>query len=107
MANICEDTNFQIKMLLEWCEEATYRKYANMQDKEGKSALHNAASFHQLDCIKVLLQYGADPNIKDEKGMTPLMIVSGGEEERVLEDGIRLMLNYVSGVPSYAFMIAF
>lgn len=66
-----------------------------MQDHEGKTALHHAASLHQFDCIRVLLENGASPNIPDEYGLTPLMIVSGGEDDHVLDQGVRIMLAYV------------
>ena len=36
--------------------------------------LYYAAQFGHIDAIKVLLEAGADPNIEDEDGKTPLHV---------------------------------
>ncbi len=45
----------------------------------GYSALHVAAGFAKPESIKALVQAGADPNIKDNRGETPLFyaLISG------------------------------
>lgn len=40
----------------------------------GRTPLHVAAAMGQLDCISLLLKYGASINDKDAKGMTPMVI---------------------------------
>lgn len=40
-------------------------------------ALHTAVSNLKVDQVKLLLQYGADPNMLNNHGQTPLMIVAG------------------------------
>ena len=37
-----------------------------------RTPLHYAAKYGHLDCIRLLLKYGADPNSKDGDGYTPL-----------------------------------
>jgi ankyrin repeat protein len=44
----------------------------NIQDDEGWTPLHNAASNDYLNVVKLLLEHGADPNIQDNDGETPL-----------------------------------
>lgn len=44
----------------------------NLQDKyQGRTPLHNAATY-SAQIVKVLLEHGADKNIKDKRGKTPL-----------------------------------
>jgi len=46
----------------------------NSTDEKGMTPLHKAASANgdRADEVLVLLNYGADPNIKDNDGWTPL-----------------------------------
>ena len=41
--------------------------------RKGKSLLHIAVQYHQLDCIQFLLDLGFDANIQDDYGDTPLL----------------------------------
>jgi ankyrin repeat protein len=41
--------------------------------KTGYTALHFACLRNKEDCVRVLLQHGADPNIVDRRGSTPLL----------------------------------
>jgi len=50
----------------------------NLQDEKGKTALHYAASSKQPELIELLQKYGADPNIQDGDGHTPLHIAAKG-----------------------------
>jgi ankyrin repeat protein len=49
----------------------------NTVDKEGRSALHwalrSAGDGRQDRLVELLLRHGADPNIRDSKGLTPLL----------------------------------
>ena len=44
----------------------------NHQDNNGKTPLHFASIYNQLDIAKILIYYGANVNLKDENGNTPL-----------------------------------
>ena len=48
------------------------------QDFTGNTALHEAVHFLRTEFVKVLLDAGADPNIKDKDGWTPLMLLAFG-----------------------------
>lgn len=49
---------------------------ASSQDTHGYSLLHAAASYQHLDLLrKLILEFHADVNIKDEDGETPLFVV--------------------------------
>lgn len=46
----------------------------NNQDRFGKSALHAAAETANSEAVELLLQHGADVNICNVSGATPLMV---------------------------------
>ena len=61
-----------------------------MQDKDGQTLLHFSTKQKKRTITKILLEYGADPNIKDDKGDTPLYwAVSNGRN-----DIVKLLLSY-------------
>lgn len=41
---------------------------------EGKSALHHAIYANHVTCVRILLNNGADINLVDKKGMSPLVL---------------------------------
>ena len=47
-----------------------------MQDVDGQTALHVAASTGNLACVKLLLDSGADSTLRDIEGLTPLQVQS-------------------------------
>lgn len=49
----------------------------NFQDCQGTSYLHMACQVHSLEAISILLNLGADPNIKDAQGFSPLLSALG------------------------------
>ncbi|XP_027333130.1 potassium channel AKT1-like [Abrus precatorius] len=61
----------------------------NEADRNGKTALHVAASKGTKHCVVLLLEHGADPNIQDSDGNVPLWeAIKGGHESiiKLLED---------------------
>lgn len=48
----------------------TTTKYIDMQDIDGRTALHHAVLARNEEIILVLLQYGADASIRDSNGRT-------------------------------------
>ena len=65
-----------LRVLLEFDETLD----VNMQDRKGKTTLHDTARHDlaeedsSIDAAKILLEYGADPTIKDNHGRTPMSI---------------------------------
>jgi ankyrin repeat protein len=52
-------------------------QYINARDANGETALFKACFENKVDCVKVLIKYGADPNIPREfMGCTPLNIAA-------------------------------
>ena len=49
----------------------------NYMDKTGRSYLYYAALHHKVKLVEVLLERGADPNIIDDRGQTPLLCALG------------------------------
>jgi len=45
----------------------------NFQDSQGTSYLHMACQSHCIEAITILLEKGANPNINDNRGMSPIM----------------------------------
>ncbi|XP_052217087.1 ankyrin-1-like [Dreissena polymorpha] len=63
-------------------------------DKYGKSAMHIAVDVGSIDCLKVLLRYGADVNVRNDYGVTPLIHVCGNKslEVDVMLEMVRLLV---------------
>ncbi|XP_014230568.1 ankyrin-1-like [Trichogramma pretiosum] len=51
------------------------------RDKKGNTPLHIALFCKHEDMIQVLLKNGADPNLANEEGLTPLHIISKRDED--------------------------
>ena len=65
----------------------------NFQDDKGLSYLHMACQSHYYEAIKLLLELGADPNIRDYRDSSPVFSALGRRNENnnaILE----LMLQY-------------
>ena len=55
-------------------------KIIDVQDVDGQSALHVAASIGNYEIVKYLIEAGADNTLRDVQGFTPLQIA---EKQRV------------------------
>ena len=67
----------------------------NRQCEHGRTALQMAAAWGHLDLVKYLLEKSADPSIRDEENMTPVMVARHGyRSNRVTHDERRDVLLY-------------
>ncbi|KAL0407802.1 UNVERIFIED_CONTAM: Potassium channel AKT1 [Sesamum radiatum] len=57
----------------------------NELDSNGRNALHLAAAKGNLECVLLLLDYGADPNRRDSEGNVPLWDAILGKHEPVIK----------------------
>lgn len=68
----------------------------NFQDDKGISYLHRACQAHNVEAIKILLELGANPNINDMQGNSPILEAIGSVNENnneILEIMLRYGLN--------------
>lgn len=56
-------------------------KNPNFQDDKGISYLHRACQTHYIEAIKILLELGANPNITDKRGFSPVLGAIGSINE--------------------------
>jgi ankyrin repeat protein len=65
------------------------RQPSSVTDREGQTALYGAARLGWMNVVEHLLANGADANVKDARGMTPIdaaMGRTGGRDTRVFPD---------------------
>lgn len=73
-----------VKTLLDYSAIQGNKEYINLQDDLGHTALHYAATFHYIPLLTLLLEYGANIDIEDKDGDTPLFnAVEKGDVEAV------------------------
>ena len=69
------------------------------QDLTGNTALHEAVHFLRCELVKALLDAGADPNIQDKDGWTPIMLLAFGYRNQFIlgqtEQRERYVLKYL------------
>jgi hypothetical protein len=65
----------------------------NFQDDKGISYLHRACQAHYVDAIKILLELGANPNVTDKRGFSPILEAIGNINENNNEI-LDIMLKY-------------
>ena len=53
----------------------------NFQDSQGTSYLHMACQVHSVEAISILLDLGADTNISDKRGFSPILSALGSINE--------------------------
>lgn len=71
----------------------------HQQTSCGASALHNAAFKNNIKMVKLLLQHGANPDLKDNKGKTPLDLAEEkGFDEiyNILKDPVEPLIDPLS-----------
>ena len=56
-------------------------------NKAGETALHSAASMRYDTVVQLLAGKGADPNVRNKRGQTPLAAVTGSGGSRAAADG--------------------
>jgi ankyrin repeat protein len=54
-------------------------------DRDGDTPLHYAALQHRLDCVKFLVNAGADVLVKDRNGKTPLKIADWNDYTDIVD----------------------
>ncbi|KAJ5701489.1 hypothetical protein N7488_009037 [Penicillium malachiteum] len=64
-----------------------YKPDINATDSKGNGVLHllGPIRLNQCDLIDTLLSAGADPNLKNEEGNTPLHVISHNEEDNIIK----------------------
>ncbi len=77
----------------ELLEKIRNLKNPNFQDAKGISYLHRAWQTHYIEAIKILLELGANPNIADERGFSPVLEAIGTINEKN-NDILELMLKF-------------
>lgn len=73
-----------VGMLLELYSKRAQSHLIDWKDKRGRTALHDACRSGRPESVKLLLDAGADPNVKDKKDYTPLHVCSEFIEENVI-----------------------
>jgi hypothetical protein len=69
-------------------ELVKFKPRMNLRGSDGRTVLHAAAVPHRLEVLKLYLDAGADPWIKDDAGITPLDLA---KERRVPQEFIERM----------------
>lgn len=65
----------------------------NFQDDEGTSYLHMACQSHYYEAVKLLLELGANPNINNNRGISPILKAIGQKNSNNIAI-LELMLQY-------------
>jgi Ankyrin repeats (3 copies) len=72
--------------------------HPNVTGFEGKTPLHSAAWYGNLEMIQVLLEYKADVNAQTDVGETPLQFACRGKRSSLLAKVARLLLEHGADV---------
>ena len=70
----------------------------DVQDNEGNTLLMFASKFSNtessIDCVKLLLEYGANPNLREKHGQTALILAAQFSNRTSTEKTVELLLQY-------------
>ncbi|MGL9717447.1 MAG: ankyrin repeat domain-containing protein [Wolbachia sp.] len=66
-----------------------FHELINFQDQNGNTLLHQAVRDNNIEAIKALLKYGADPLIKNKEGKIPLALNQSEETRKALIEGMK------------------
>ena len=92
---------------LKLCFEEGLFEDANFSlDSEGTTPLHKAAYSSQVDVMKLLCDFKADPNAQTKKGTTPLMMLKDVNVARVLVQDFKADPNLVNEYSKTAIHLA-
>lgn len=65
----------------------------NRRCEHGRTALHMAAAWGQLDVARMLVESGADPGVRDDEGRTPAELAA--DSQRVGEERLRRVREFL------------
>lgn len=60
------------------------RETIDTQDSKGRTAVHAAAFNNHVECMQLLLKYGAQISVSDTSGRTPVMVAANAGHSSVL-----------------------
>jgi hypothetical protein len=66
----------------------------HMPDKHGDTPLHTAARMGAVNCIPVLLKYGASPTAMNDAGQTPYMLALVSRQETAAMEFLKSMVQW-------------
>lgn len=78
-----EDNDGVIKFLLNVIKESTLSKLINVRVSGGNTCLLYATKIRNFKMVKLLLEHGADPNVCDFDGFTPLHVSAKLNQEEI------------------------
>lgn len=72
----------------------SHKANVDIIDQRSRSALHFAASEGSYECIKLLLEAGADPGLKDNRGVAPLSLLMNTYTTEQMDKMVSLFKEY-------------
>ena len=69
-------------------------KYINKGGPWNHTPLHNASHRGYIDCVNILLLHGADIEVKNDNGQTPMDVVCIDGNKDKKDDIIKMMMKY-------------
>jgi len=72
----------------------------NAKNKKLETPLHLAINKNYIAAIKDLIESGADLNVRDKNGSTPLVLGLGGNNKAVNKIIERVLQNNIESVPT-------
>ncbi|XP_014237544.1 ankyrin repeat domain-containing protein 27-like [Trichogramma pretiosum] len=79
------EENF-VKLFLEICDDSGRAVDIDARDKRGNTPLYVAAQYRRDDLVKLLLRVGANPNLANVEGQTPLHFICDMFQDHLLVD---------------------